>query len=74
MYIKFFEDSVRYIYFYLGYIHHHNRTQITFKFASKNVTTSMLFAIRVNILATSQTANEIGTFIPNNVRAAANNL
>lgn len=48
--------------------------QITFKFASKNVATSMLFA-RVNVLAMIQTtANEIGTFIPNNVRAAANNL
>lgn len=34
----------------------------------------MLFA-RINVLAASQTtANEIGTFIPNNVRAVANNL
>jgi len=41
---------------------------------SKSVATFTLFG-RVNVLAASQTAvNEIGVFIPNNVRAAANNL
>lgn len=40
----------------------------------KSVATSTLFG-RVNVLATSQTAvNEIGVFIPNNVRATASNL